>query len=155
MRAVVGLLIDTLKPMLYAGEIDLMVGSKSQDEAGFASQRLAEDNIVVAAKAGHDVFRSTPSLRGLTAYRRVLQPLGRLRQTRSDRHRPATNKRSFDELRSRQGWRCSSPLLRPSFQFTRRAAHQMRTRSAGLRHIASPGRVPKALWKASRFISGA
>lgn len=66
LRTVVGL-IDTLKPLLRAGELDLMVGTESPAEAGFTSQRLAEDQIVVAASA---------TLRDLTAYRWVLQPPG-------------------------------------------------------------------------------
>lgn len=75
LRTAVGL-IDTLKPMLRAGELDLMVGTESPEEPGFKSQLLAEDHIVVAAKADHEVFAGTPSLRGLAAYRWVLQPPG-------------------------------------------------------------------------------
>lgn len=75
LRTVVGL-IDTLKPMLRAGELDLMVATESADEAGFTSQRLAEDHIVVAASATHPLFRGQPGLRDLTAYRWVLQPPG-------------------------------------------------------------------------------
>ncbi len=75
LKTVVGL-IDALKPMLRSGELDLMVGTESPDEPGFTSQRLAEDEIVVAASASHDVLRSTPTLRDLTAYRWVLQPPG-------------------------------------------------------------------------------
>ena len=75
LKTVVGL-IDTLKPLLRAGELDLMVGTESAEEAGFTSQRLAEDHIVVAASAAHPVFRSQPSLRDLTDCRWVLQPPG-------------------------------------------------------------------------------
>jgi DNA-binding transcriptional LysR family regulator len=76
LRTVVGL-IDTLKPMLRAGELDLMVGTESPAEAGFASHRLTEDHIVVAASATHEIFASgKPSLQGLGAYRWVLQPPG-------------------------------------------------------------------------------
>lgn len=75
LRTVVGL-IDTLKPLLRAGELDLMVGTESPAEDGFTSQRLAEDQIVVAASATHDVLRGKPTLRDLTAYRWVLQPPG-------------------------------------------------------------------------------
>lgn len=75
LRTVVGL-IDTLKPMLRAGELDLMVASESSEEAGFSSQLLAEDHIVVAAHAGHQVFRTPPRLRDLGGYRWVLQPPG-------------------------------------------------------------------------------
>jgi len=75
LRTVVGL-IDTLKPMLRAGELDLMVGTEGPAEHGFASQRLTEDHIVVAASATHEIFRGKPSLQGLAAYRWVLQPSG-------------------------------------------------------------------------------
>jgi DNA-binding transcriptional LysR family regulator len=75
LRTVVGL-IDTLKPMLRAGELDLMVGTESPAEAGFASQRLTEDHIVVAASATHEIFGIKPTLQALTTYRWVLQPPG-------------------------------------------------------------------------------
>jgi DNA-binding transcriptional LysR family regulator len=75
LRTVVGL-IDTLKPQLRAGELDLMVGTESPEEAGFTSQRLAEDQIVVAASASHAVLQAPATLRALTAYRWVLQPPG-------------------------------------------------------------------------------
>jgi DNA-binding transcriptional LysR family regulator len=75
LRTVVAL-IDTLKPLLRAGEIDLMVGTESPDEDGFVSQVLAEDPIVVAASARHELFRGAPTLKDLTAYRWALQPPG-------------------------------------------------------------------------------
>ncbi len=75
LRTVVGL-IDTLKPLLHAGELDLMVGTESPLEAGFTSQRLAEDLIVVAASATHPIFAGPVSLRDLTRHRWVLQPPG-------------------------------------------------------------------------------
>jgi DNA-binding transcriptional LysR family regulator len=75
LRTTVGL-IDTLKPLLHAGELDLMVGTESPLEAGYVAHRLAEDAIVVAAAAGHPVFASKPSLKALTQYRWVLQPPG-------------------------------------------------------------------------------
>ena len=75
LRTVVGL-IDTLKPMLRSGELDLMVGTESTDEPGFSSQRLAEDYIVVAASANHEILQRTPTLKELTAYKWVLQPSG-------------------------------------------------------------------------------
>lgn len=75
MKTVVGL-IDTLKPQLRAGELDLMVGTESPEEAGFTSQRIAEDQIVVAASGTHPIFRGQASLRGLKDYRWVLQPPG-------------------------------------------------------------------------------
>ena len=75
LRTVVGL-IDTLRPQLFAGDLDLIVGTESADEPGFVSRRLAMDPIVVAAAARHEVFRSPPSLKGLTRYRWALQPPG-------------------------------------------------------------------------------
>ena len=75
LRTVVGL-IDTLTPLLRAGELELMVGTESPGEAGFATQLLAEDYIVVAASAKHEIFRGTPTLRNLSDYRWVLQPPG-------------------------------------------------------------------------------
>lgn len=75
LRTVVGL-IDTLKPLLHAGELDLMVGTESPLEPGFTSQRLAEDHIVVAASASHPIFAGPVSLRDLARHRWVLQPPG-------------------------------------------------------------------------------
>lgn len=75
LRTVVGL-IDTLKPLLRAGELDLMVGTESADEPGWISKKLAEDVIVVAASDKHPVFRTQPTLRDLTAYAWALQPPG-------------------------------------------------------------------------------
>ena len=75
LRTVVGL-IDTLKPLLRAGEIDLMVGTESSEDAGYVSRFLAEDAIVVAASADHPLFRGKPTLKDLCAYRWALQPPG-------------------------------------------------------------------------------
>lgn len=75
LRTVVGL-IDTLKPMLLAGELDLVVGTETPLEAGYTSQRLTEDAIVVAASATHPIFDAPASLRDLTRHRWVLQPPG-------------------------------------------------------------------------------
>lgn len=75
LRTVVGL-IDTLKPLLRAGELDLMVGTESADEPGWISKKLAEDVIVVAASDRHPVFRTQPTLKDLTAYAWALQPPG-------------------------------------------------------------------------------
>ena len=69
-------LIDTLKPQLRAGEIDLMVGTESSAETGFVSRALAEDTIVVAASADHELFGGKPTLKDLTRYRWALQPPG-------------------------------------------------------------------------------
>ena len=75
LRTVVGL-IDALKPLLKAGEIDLMVATETRAEDGFVSQVLAEDAIVVAASVKHELFRKKPTLRDLTQYRWALQPPG-------------------------------------------------------------------------------
>jgi DNA-binding transcriptional LysR family regulator len=75
LRTVVGL-IDTLKPLLRAGELDLMVATESADEPGWISKKLAEDVIVVAASDKHPVFEMQPTLRDLAAYAWALQPPG-------------------------------------------------------------------------------
>lgn len=75
LRTVVGL-IDSLKPQLHAGELDLMVATESAAEPGWVSKKLAEDMIVVAASDKHPVFRAQPTLRDLTAYAWALQPPG-------------------------------------------------------------------------------
>lgn len=75
LSTVVGL-IDTLKPKLRNGDIDLMVGTESPDEAGFDTSVLAEDSVVVAAVADHELFRGEPTLKDLTRYRWALQPPG-------------------------------------------------------------------------------
>lgn len=75
LRTVVGL-IDSLKPQLRAGELDLMVGTESAAEDGWVSNALAEDIIVVAASARHPVFRSGMTLRNLADHSWALQPPG-------------------------------------------------------------------------------
>ena len=75
LRTVVGL-IDTLTPMLRAGELDVMVGTEGPAEDGFTSRLLAEDDVIVAASAGHEILRGQPKLRDLTDYRWVLQQPG-------------------------------------------------------------------------------
>jgi DNA-binding transcriptional LysR family regulator len=75
MRTTVAL-VDVLHPLLRAGDIDLVVGSEAAKDPGFVSQFLAEDQIVVAASASHEVFQTQATLESLTAYRWVLQPPG-------------------------------------------------------------------------------
>jgi DNA-binding transcriptional LysR family regulator len=75
LKTVVGL-IDTMKPLLRAGELDVMVGTESAGDTQFVSKFLAEDQIVVAANAKHELFRSMAKLADLTGYRWVLQPRG-------------------------------------------------------------------------------
>lgn len=75
LRIAIGL-IDTLKPKLHAGELDLMVGTESAEEPGWASVPVAEDVIVVAASEHHPVFKSRVKLKDLVRYPWALQPPG-------------------------------------------------------------------------------
>jgi len=92
LKVVVGL-IDELKPQLRAGELDMTVGTERVASPGYASQLLAEDPIVIAASASHEIFSTTPTLKDLAAHRWVLQPPGAptrdwLDQTFERRHLP-------------------------------------------------------------------
>lgn len=69
-------LVDVLRPMLQAGELDLMIATETAPVAGFESTLLTEDAIVVAAHADHEVLRGRPTMRTLGNYRWVLQPPG-------------------------------------------------------------------------------
>ena len=76
LHTVVGL-IDTLRPRLLAGEIEVMVGTESATDAGFVSRLLAEDEIVIAASEQHRVFRDgATTLEDLADCRWALQPPG-------------------------------------------------------------------------------
>ena len=76
LRTVVGL-VDTLRPLLRAGEIDLLVGTAVAVEKGMVSRAVAEDAIVVAASATHPLSKAArPTLKDLTRYRWALQPPG-------------------------------------------------------------------------------
>jgi DNA-binding transcriptional LysR family regulator len=75
LSTVVGL-IDTLKPQLQSGQLDMMVGTGVSDESGFDSRVLAEDSVVVAAVANHELLKGQPTLKDLTRYRWALQPPG-------------------------------------------------------------------------------
>lgn len=75
LRTVVGL-VDNLKPLLRQGELDIMVATETHAEPGFVSRMVAEDAIVVAASARHELFRGQPTLKDLTRYRWALQPPG-------------------------------------------------------------------------------
>ncbi|MEF7612522.1 LysR substrate-binding domain-containing protein [Aquincola sp. MAHUQ-54] len=75
LRTVVGL-VDTLMPLMRKGELDLLVGTEGPAEPGYVSHLLAEDEIVVAASAGHKIFNGTPSMADLTRHRWALQPPG-------------------------------------------------------------------------------
>jgi len=69
-------LVDVLRPMLQAGELDLMIATETAPVVGFESTLLTEDAIVVAAHADHEVLRGKPTMRTLGNYRWVLQPPG-------------------------------------------------------------------------------
>ena len=75
LRTTVGL-VDTLKPQLHAGELDLMVATDSGTDPGYESRLLSQDLIVVAASHQHVVFKKPVRLRDLTAYSWALQPAG-------------------------------------------------------------------------------
>ena len=75
LRTVVGL-VDVLRPLLRAGDIDMAVGTESAAEDGWESRLLAEDAIVVAASARHELLRGKPTMKDLGAYRWALQPPG-------------------------------------------------------------------------------
>lgn len=75
LRTVVGL-VDTLRPLLQSGEIDLMVGTGTTSDAGYVSKVIAEDAIVVAARSNHELFQGSPTLKDLVGYRWALQPPG-------------------------------------------------------------------------------
>lgn len=75
LRTVVGL-VDALKPQLRQGELDLLVASETHAEPGFVTKLLAEDTIVVAASAGHELLKRQPTLKDLGQYRWALQPPG-------------------------------------------------------------------------------
>ncbi|MCA0241185.1 MAG: LysR family transcriptional regulator [Proteobacteria bacterium] len=75
LHTVVGL-VDTLRPQLRAGELDLMVGTESAAEPGYTAQVLAEDMIVVAASERHEVFKKPVTLKELAHQAWALQPPG-------------------------------------------------------------------------------
>lgn len=64
LRTVVGL-VAALRPMLRGGELDLLAGTESAAEAAFTAQRLAEDQIVVAASTSNPIHRERVTLRDL------------------------------------------------------------------------------------------
>ncbi len=75
LRTVVGL-SDSLRQQLLQGDLDLMVGTEGSTEEGLVSEVLAEDMIVVAAAADHEIFLKEPTLDDLCRYRWALQPPG-------------------------------------------------------------------------------
>ncbi|MGN6701415.1 MAG: LysR family transcriptional regulator [Burkholderiaceae bacterium] len=75
LKTVVGL-VDTMKPLLRAGQLDLLIGTESVGDSEFESRFLAEDHIVVAASANHELFSKPRRLSTLAEYRWILQPPG-------------------------------------------------------------------------------
>lgn len=77
LRTVVAL-VEALKQQLRQGELDLVVATEVQAEQGIVSQPLAEDAIVVAASAKHELLKRgpPPTMKDLTRYRWALQPPG-------------------------------------------------------------------------------
>jgi DNA-binding transcriptional LysR family regulator len=75
LRTVVGL-VDTLKPLLRSGELDLVVGTQAAREDDYTSRLIAEDVIVVAASAKHELLQRQVTLNDLVGYRWALQPQG-------------------------------------------------------------------------------
>jgi DNA-binding transcriptional LysR family regulator len=76
LRTVVAL-VDVLKHQLRQGELDLVVATEVQPEPDIVSQPLAEDAIVVAASAKHELVRArAPTMKDLARYRWALQPPG-------------------------------------------------------------------------------
>lgn len=75
LHTVVGL-IDTLRPQLRAGALDMMVGTEGAAEPGYVSRVLAEDMIVVAAAERHEVFSRPVTLKDLSQHAWALQPPG-------------------------------------------------------------------------------
>jgi DNA-binding transcriptional LysR family regulator len=75
LRTVVGL-VDALAPLLREGELDIVVGTEMHAEEGIVSKVLAEDAIVVAASASHELFHKPVTMKALTRYRWALQPPG-------------------------------------------------------------------------------
>lgn len=75
LRTVVAL-VGGLLPLLRAGELDLVIGTELPEQPDLVTQVLAEDSIVVAARAGHTIFDTKPTLKDLTRHRWVLQPPG-------------------------------------------------------------------------------
>ncbi len=75
LNTVIGL-VDTLKPMLELGNLDLMICTEGRQEKWLKSQLIAEDPVVVATHEGHELFKGTPTMEDLTRYRWALQGPG-------------------------------------------------------------------------------
>jgi len=69
-------LVSTMAPLLRDGELDLLVGTETVNDAEFASHFLVEDQIIVAAGRTHEIFSQPASLRNLAKFRWILQPPG-------------------------------------------------------------------------------
>lgn len=76
LRTVVAL-VDVLRHQLRQGELDLVIATEMQPAPDIVSQPLANDSIVVAASAKHELVRAgAPTMKDLTRYRWALQPPG-------------------------------------------------------------------------------
>lgn len=75
LKTVVGL-VDSLRPRLLMGELDLVVGTEGSPDPALHSEFLAQDAIVVAAPERHAVFQGPVTLSDLVAHRWALQPPG-------------------------------------------------------------------------------
>ncbi len=75
LNTVIGL-VDTLKPMLELGKLDLMICTEGRQEKWLTSKLISEDPVVVATHEGHELFRGRPTIEDLTRYRWALQAPG-------------------------------------------------------------------------------
>lgn len=69
-------LIDALRAMVYAGELDLMVVTEAGAHEDLVAEVLSEDVIVVAAGLDHAIHRGPVRMQDLGQHRWVLQPPG-------------------------------------------------------------------------------
>jgi DNA-binding transcriptional LysR family regulator len=160
LRTVVGL-IDTLKPQLRAGELDLIVGTESAAEPGYVSRLLAQDVIVVAASGRHEIFRTKPTLKDLTRCAWALQPPGAPTRDWLDH--------TFDRKRlprPRVQVETTMLLVLPALivetgllSFISRQHLQGRSRIPGLKEVPVPGAAMKrrlvVTYRANSFMSAA
>lgn len=63
---------DVLRASLRDGQLDLVVGPLSDAEQEFHNVPAMEDEVVVAARHGHPLFETTPTMADLAPYRWVL-----------------------------------------------------------------------------------
>jgi DNA-binding transcriptional LysR family regulator len=128
LRTVVGL-VDTLRPQLRAGELDMVIGTEGAPEAGWVNQPLADDMIVVAAAERHAVFRQAATLKDLTAHAWALQPPG------------APTRDWLDHTFDRHG--LPRPRVRVETTMLLMFAHADRANRAAEFHLAPPPARPR------------